>query len=78
MKSLGFFVYIKIMKIFIVALFILLNAKKADASTAECATIRDHDTRMMCFAGETGNGSYCNFIKDHDTKIRCRILSRKQ
>ena len=77
MKSPDFFVYIVIMKIFIAALFILLTSKEVVASTAECATIRDHDTRMMCFAGETSNGSYCEFIKDHDLKIRCRILSRK-
>ena len=66
------------MKKFLFVLFILSTSKEVVASIAECATIRDHDTRMMCFAGETGNGSYCNFIKDHDTKIRCRILSRKQ
>lgn len=65
------------MKKFLFVLFILSTSKEVVASIAECATIRDHDTRMMCFAGEAKNESYCEFIKDHDTKIRCRILSRK-
>ena len=41
------------------------------AGTASCATIHDHDSRMMCMAIATDMSSYCSFIKDHDTRIRC-------
>lgn len=46
----------------------------APAGTAECATISDTDTRMMCFAVQTNNSSYCSFIKDNDKRIQCRLL----
>lgn len=63
------------MKKFILA--ILLTTNTAHAGTADCAIISDHDTRMTCFASQTGNSSYCSFIKNEDKRIQCRILTGK-
>jgi len=50
-------------------LFVSVNA-----GTAECATIDDNDTRMICFAVRTGNSSYCGFVRDVDKRIMCRVM----
>jgi hypothetical protein len=54
-----------------VLLLVMIFSSNATASTASCALIGDHDTRMMCYATSTGSASWCGFIKDKDTKIRC-------
>ena len=43
---------------------------------ADCATIRDHDTRMICFARVTGQESYCGFVRDADRRVECRVVVR--
>lgn len=45
----------------------------AAAGTANCSTIRDHDSRMMCNAVATGSSSWCSFIKDHDNRVKCFV-----
>jgi hypothetical protein len=57
----------------IIVLMAMTFSIPAGAGTAACATIRDHDSRMMCMAGATGMSSYCSFIKDPDTRTRCHI-----
>lgn len=44
---------------------------------AECATIHDHDSRMMCFAEATGSETWCESIHDHDLRVRCRVRMSK-
>ena len=63
----------KVICLLLLASFTLVST--AQAGTAECATITDHDTRMMCFASQTNNSSYCSFIKDHDKRAQCRIMT---
>lgn len=57
----------------IIVLMAITFSLPADAGTASCATIHDHDSRMMCMATSTGMSSYCSFIKDPDTRTRCHI-----
>lgn len=47
------------------------------AGTATCSQIREHDSRMMCFAVSSGSSSYCGFIKDHDARIKCYVATGK-
>lgn len=52
-------------------LALTLLSLPVNASVATCATITDHDSRMMCMASATGNITYCTSIHDHDTRMRC-------
>lgn len=45
--------------------------------TADCATIRDHDSRMICFAHSTGQESYCGFVRDADKRVMCRAMVKQ-
>jgi len=47
-----------------------------NSGMAECATIKDHDSRMMCFAAASGEVSWCEFIHEHDMRVRCRMYRR--
>jgi len=53
------------------------QANGAEAQTARCSMIRDHDSRMSCFAAVTKNSSYCSFVNDHDLRMRCFALLGK-
>lgn len=57
------------MKKFII-IFSLITFNAA-AGIATCATISDHDSRMMCMASATGSVTYCTSIHDHDMRARC-------
>jgi hypothetical protein len=56
---------------------VFMVSPRALAGVADCATLGDHDVRMMCFALQTGNSSYCSFIRDGDKRTQCRILAGK-
>jgi hypothetical protein len=43
---------------------------------ADCAVIRDHDSRMICFARVSGQESYCGFVRNPDRRVECRMLVR--
>lgn len=45
--------------------------------TARCATIKDHDERMKCFALVTHDSSYCGFIKNLEARTWCHVLVGK-
>ena len=55
----------------IIFIFALLLSLPVNAGVATCATISDHDSRMMCMASVTGNVTYCTSIRESDLRARC-------
>lgn len=43
-----------------------------------CASIRDHDTRQMCRAEQTGDPGHCSSIGDEDLRRLCRARASKK
>jgi hypothetical protein len=56
--------------VFLTIVFLVGGVRAGDA---QCATVRDHDLRMECYAFSEGRISWCEFIKDYDTRVMCRI-----
>ncbi|NBW06447.1 MAG: hypothetical protein EBR82_00295 [Caulobacteraceae bacterium] len=56
--------------VFLTIMFLVDGVRAGDA---QCATVKDHDLRMACYAFSEGRISWCEFIKDHDARVMCRI-----
>lgn len=54
-----------------IAFILTLMFSAEEQGTARCASIRDHDDRMTCYAIATKNSSYCHIVRDHDKRMKC-------